>query len=321
MPTNTNMAEKESPVDCPQCNKAFTTDENAVGCDGNCKKWFHKTCAQLSTAEFNALSGRKGNLLWMCPSCRNLLAAHGINTSTPQDEKVKQAMIETRTSQEEIKTQIEELSNSLQQKMSLVLEAQIQQADILSKIQEANNNTAVTLSAQSDDTCNTLEETEVKTTYRDSVIRERNQTPHLNTPQTQNGANTELSSMIDTTLNPSTKPLQAAIVRGNVPQNTFDIRAAPRREWLFIGNLDANTTKEHITDHCRGRGITNIACEALDTRTTKAFKVGVLAEELHLLKKPESWPIDVVVKPFRFGRPKRARNTYNNDFDMEYRRN
>ena len=51
---------------CLKCEKEFLeNDSSAIGCEGNCRQWYHRDCAGLSSIEFNVLKGRKANVLWM----------------------------------------------------------------------------------------------------------------------------------------------------------------------------------------------------------------------------------------------------------------
>lgn len=302
------MADKANSQCCPQCDKTFGDDENAVGCDGNCKKWYHKACAQLTTAEFNALAGKKGNLLWMCPDCRNLLSIHGINTSTPQDEKVKQAMLDSKTTQDEMKRKLDELSDSLAQRLSLILEAQIQQTDMISKLRETNTETD-TSNKYMVNTHNVTDETgENFSGYRDSVRRGVKETGqiHSNIQQDKNGTYTNPWSAGDATRRSNyTQRMEqtgqrSKPIRGTKPTELSELQGGCA--WLYVGGLHQNTEEEKLLSFLKNNGISgDLECERLETKgRNRAFKLGLPLSELDKVKRSEFWPQGITVRRYNF---------------------
>lgn len=117
---------------CPKCGKnVLENDSNAIGCEGNCKGWFHKDCIGLSTTELSALKSKKANLIWMCVKCKGLLEAFGLNDCPAEMKNAIKTVEENKNTCINIKNKIDEVEKSLLQKMSLLLETQCQMADWL----------------------------------------------------------------------------------------------------------------------------------------------------------------------------------------------
>jgi hypothetical protein len=55
---------------CGKCSDPLSS-EDAVGCEGNCLRWFQTECACITKGEFDILKRNTCNLMWMCPTCRN----------------------------------------------------------------------------------------------------------------------------------------------------------------------------------------------------------------------------------------------------------
>ena len=53
---------------CAACDNALEENEHAIECH-MCKRWSHKTCTELSDAEFRVLERGGENLLWQCTNC------------------------------------------------------------------------------------------------------------------------------------------------------------------------------------------------------------------------------------------------------------
>ena len=66
---------KFTPVKCKQCQKecldpAFfnSDDDDSINCDV-CKQWFHKTCTNTTSSEWEALKGSNENITFQCDEC------------------------------------------------------------------------------------------------------------------------------------------------------------------------------------------------------------------------------------------------------------
>lgn len=53
--------------DCGKCKKKIT-DDDCIGCEGLCQKWFHSACAGLTTSDMKTVKKNIG-LKWMCGNC------------------------------------------------------------------------------------------------------------------------------------------------------------------------------------------------------------------------------------------------------------
>lgn len=53
---------------CGLCGKLVKSNSKAVGCDGQCAKWYHKTCLKMGNQKYKFL-GKNNDILWMCHNC------------------------------------------------------------------------------------------------------------------------------------------------------------------------------------------------------------------------------------------------------------
>ena len=127
------MAENKDTTKCAKCHMELTKDDASIGCDG-CPLLFHSGCTPLGVTEAKALNSKKGNLLWMCDICRFRLQKYGLRDTTPKDE---QAVSQNTKTCEELKKKMDDISETLMTKMSLLLETQLQQTEILTSVRSA----------------------------------------------------------------------------------------------------------------------------------------------------------------------------------------
>ena len=58
---------------CPACNNTVEDDESilaTIGCDGTCRRFYHKQCANLSDEQFNYFNIHT-NEEWICAACNH----------------------------------------------------------------------------------------------------------------------------------------------------------------------------------------------------------------------------------------------------------
>ena len=67
---------------CGVCSESLR-NQNSVGCDGQCKKWFHASCAGVDNQHFKALQEDK-DLEWTCSTCTDKNPGK-CSSSEPQD--------------------------------------------------------------------------------------------------------------------------------------------------------------------------------------------------------------------------------------------
>ncbi|KAJ4435183.1 hypothetical protein ANN_23759 [Periplaneta americana] len=280
----------------------MTISKEAVGCDG-CPLWFHSTCTPLGVTEAKALNSKKGNLLWMCDTCRYRLQTYGLNkTSTEADDLIT----DSKKSYEELKQKMDEVSETLMQKMSLLLETQLHQTEILTSIiEKPETNSAGREQAGSD--------VERNKQPRPSVIKEQRQYQHdkedtetnNDRPETNEqslyieGSRRQYADAVN--IAPRNKRQNTTTIGTMDPSNT-DLQAGERRAWLYVGKLHPNTTTEKIKNHLQKQGIeTGIECDELTTKgTLKAFRIAVPFERRSQVTTPEFWPQGVLVRQYRF---------------------
>ncbi|KAJ4437815.1 hypothetical protein ANN_13753 [Periplaneta americana] len=292
MPTNASQDK------CPKCAKDIHNNDQPIGCEGNCKEWFHKICIGLTETEAKALRGKKGNLLWMCPKCRALLEAFGVNTQPPEITEIRRTTAENRETCNQIKLKLEDLETTLLRKMSLLLEAQLQQADHLLKGQtndeeRRSRSTTDKPPIPNQETQNT-ENNEVEQHSRPpTIIKAGTSAPRPN----QRHMGQKINTPQDETYRRNSP------IPGIRKANEGPIRAAKRKTaWIFIGRIDPTIDSQQLTKYILDLGITAVTeCTELETRgTSKAFKVGVPLEERHTIFDPSAWEEGILVKPFRF---------------------
>lgn len=96
--------------------------------------------------------------------------------------------------------------------------------------------------------------------------------------------------------------------------------AAERRQWLYIGRCNPNTTEQQITDYIKNQlCISDVQCILLDRNDdVSSFKVGVKESLLKGLLDHNLWPAGTAVKEFRPRRSNRPSNSANfQQLDLE----
>ena len=66
-----NLHEHNNRYPCPVCNLPTTNDDSfsaAIGCDGPCNQWFHRTCSRLTVSQFHEIRADPGKT-WACQTC------------------------------------------------------------------------------------------------------------------------------------------------------------------------------------------------------------------------------------------------------------
>lgn len=90
--------------------------------------------------------------------------------------------------------------------------------------------------------------------------------------------------------------------------------AAERKSWLFVGNLRKDTSEQQIEAHLKNMSVNASSCKKLGNRNNDyaaSFKIGVDPELTNVVLDSTNWPVNVIVKPFRFSSPQNRR--YNNN--------
>jgi len=59
---------------CTVCNREYEEGDKMIQCDGNCRKWYHIECAEVSQEEFDRFSKDKKGV-WKCCYCSKGLPA------------------------------------------------------------------------------------------------------------------------------------------------------------------------------------------------------------------------------------------------------
>lgn len=69
-----NKEEDQNNYDlCGKCNKTVS-DEEAIYCDGLCKKWYDIECVKLKTEEYHYITKLSNKVKWYCPQCTKYIA-------------------------------------------------------------------------------------------------------------------------------------------------------------------------------------------------------------------------------------------------------
>ena len=55
---------------CGACNSVLTDKDECLQCDGSCKLWYHKTCAEISDKQFQVLANDE-TINWLCIYCKS----------------------------------------------------------------------------------------------------------------------------------------------------------------------------------------------------------------------------------------------------------
>lgn len=85
-------------------------------------------------------------------------------------------------------------------------------------------------------------------------------------------------------------------------------KAAPRRQWLYIGRVAPDTSCDMIVDYVKSAlSIDDVKCELLaSNEDTCSFKLGIRENVLKDLLKPELWPENIAIREFIPRRPNLA---------------
>lgn len=218
---------------------------------------------------------------------------HQHDATSQQANELQEVMTETKSTYESLKTQIEDMGTNLMQKMSLLLEAQLQQTDTLLKTKT------------SDKTEN--EDHTKKKTYRNapstqSPAERKNDGKYSDTQNEDTTSDTDSATnrTWPTVLQNANRPNQRNI--GTMDPTTTELQAGTQYAWIYIGRLHQSTTTGKVKTHIRNQGVEDeIECEELNTKgTLRAYKVGIPFKHATRVNAPEFWPEGVVVRRFRF---------------------
>jgi len=86
--------------------------EDAVGCEGNCLRWFHKECMGITKGEFSTLKRSICNLMWMCPTCRDQ-----IQTKQPKEDGLSELRKDMEEANRRLTSQLEAFQERLLKKV------------------------------------------------------------------------------------------------------------------------------------------------------------------------------------------------------------
>jgi hypothetical protein len=105
-----NMPTVTDPNNTSTCGKCTDplSNEDAVGCEGNCSRWFHKECAGITKGQFYILKRNTCNLMWMCPTCRDRM-----QTKQPKEDGLTQLRKDMMETNKRLKSQMEMLQEQL----------------------------------------------------------------------------------------------------------------------------------------------------------------------------------------------------------------
>ena len=269
--TRENSANSGNNEKCPQCMKEIhSNDQTAIGCEGSCNAWFHKDCIGLTETEAKVLRGRKGNLLWMCGKCRPLLEAFGVTTQPLELTEIREATMESKETCKEIRQKLDEIESTLLQKMSLLLEAQLQQSDHVLKFKVANEKKIFkpehTISEiSSNEGLQTMSEIPGKeglpVNTSTSMTESLQATSSLiityaeaiNTPPTAMTVNMDNSHKQPQQAEPQPRRTNRNIIRGARITGSTDLLTG--NEWIYVGGLHENTEGEKLINFMKTNGI------------------------------------------------------------------
>lgn len=101
------------------------------------------------------------------------------------------------------------------------------------------------------------------------------------------------------------------LIKGtNVNSSTFT--GAPKRAWVYVGRVSESVQEVQVRDHLEEKFPgKNFAVEKLPSRIgarSVAFRISADMSLLEDLYRPENWPLDVVVKRYRFFRERNDAN-------------
>ena len=269
---------------CNLCKAVVEANEDAVECE-YCNRWQHYKCADLTAGEFQMLQRSRCKLTWLCSECKPRLISKTIDLQGQSLEA--KSTSETQPTCKELERRMEDLGKSLMEKMSLLLETQLQQTELLTTMHQ-NRPTVIQ---------------EGKTTgNKPEEIRHEEQAEQAQ--QQKEGEGREKGAAHATSYaraiarEPNDNRKEA--VMGTMV--SADFQAGRKRAWLYVGKVHRDTSAEQILRHLQKQGIKDESeCEELPTRGhLKAFKVGIPFEQRERATTPEFWPMGVLVRQYIF---------------------
>lgn len=288
MPAAANLVLERGNSTCPKCKKVFTDDEQAVGCDGKCQKWFHKECSGITQGEFNILKSRNCSLMWFCLSCNPKMMSK--DNSEIYDEMKGEIKA--------VNGKFDKLSEMLLEKIdSLVAWQQsVQKSVEQNKVEEPvakQTDVNMPLPGQKASYSGSVKNTTsvLKQTPKNHIEG----TFHIDKEQPIQTAERDKSDI------PGNKK-KIVPMRGQGGTQKGKLRAGAKKIWVYIGRLNKDTVNEDILSYLSDNGISeDITCEELVSKgPNKAFKIGALFDFKDKIYDADFWPDGVIYRPFRF---------------------
>ena len=348
------VKDSDTSASCGECEKDLGSAD-AVGCDGMCNLWFHKECSGMTKGEFDILKRDKCKLLWICKNCKPIMFKkedarnNEINNLTKMIENIAKYVTNGNRDQE-MRNEIERMEKqiTIHDKKIAELTDKIDKADPeptnTARQNESKGNTngqeqeppppeKVADSASTSST-NMGNNQDTPIRNRSVIAHTEQQRSLISTSETQpkdpcqNKTNTAPTSSTHREINlrpaKENKKQENECIKGTGNPGNHPLKAAPKREWLFQGNLAADTTREEVKKFLELYEMHDVVCEEMRTRLNKAFKLGVTEDQAAQLRSPDIWPEGITIKPFRFKtyakpRPRLRQRGPNESSPLEHR--
>lgn len=272
-------------TNCDNCKTNVNNNDDAIECE-HCKLWQHFECSGLTKGEFDVMKRRNCKLTWLCSDCK-----HKLLKMTDIEERVTGKLT----------TQMQVIMESMMDGIQEAIKQGIKAATDIKAKQRVYNPLAKRAPLPPD--------SQAKKT-NESTGNNTPNIPEANQMLSQEGTNeghikpceSQSHQEPNTTWTEVVKRRAHNIIGTN--ENNTQMKAAPRKAWLFVGRLHEETKTEDVIAHLQANNIKEeIICEEIETKgRTKAFKIGLNFDDLEKTNDPNLWPRNVIVRRYRFPR-------------------
>lgn len=290
---------------CPACKLEVKECTEILNCDGFCKKSYHITCANVSSAEFKKIKAIQKKTKWFCEPCDSNLEPVLSKISNVEEFLGLNFIVGKLT------TAVNSLitaNSDINQKLS----------DILSENQRLGS---------------AASSASVVARKQESGLPPRNQPkrktvdPKITPPQPRQGeVLTQIGNFASSVGNPSAARdyggtessavtdsdgvnKYAAALKRNKPiigtrkeelTAESNLKTVERKFVLFVSRIHPDVTKEGVEEYLTKAKIGGVECEKLNARYSSynSFKVALPSAFVDTVLDPDFWPAGVLVKKF-----------------------
>lgn len=290
---------------CPVCKDAYSegtqTQLDSIKCE-SCNLWLHKSCVQLTEAEFTQVRKKNAKLSFLCEDCKYRL--HRPSTSENLDiRELKEMVAALMTTVSRCENEIKVLSGRLDFS-KLNATCGISESVVPSAATEAPKTT--------NPTSNEEPLAAIKVSF--ASIAKRNhkkpQAPKQPLPAPATPITTSSTTTTTTSIPNFNRPPPVRRVlqpKSNSSANPVTILAAKKMKQLYVGKVGPSVTEQDLLAFLEGKGITGDATAHLlfSGSVSRSFRLTVEEAAEPKVSDSSFWPDGLNVRPFRARNPHR----------------